>query len=57
MAAYHRVVIKINGREMSLKDACDEYDIGIQNLIPSSVKNSPYVSREEKLISMIYKKV
>ena len=41
---------------MSLKDACKEYNIGIQNLIPSSVKNSPYVSREEKLISMIYKK-
>jgi hypothetical protein len=50
------VILKINGREMTLKDACNEYDIGIQNLIPSSVKNSPYVSREEKLISMIYKK-
>lgn len=50
------VVLKINGKEMSLIDACNAYGISVQCLIPASIKRSPYVSREEKMISMIYKK-
>lgn len=49
------VVLKINGKEMSLIDACNAYGISVQCLIPASIKRSPYVSREEKMISMIYK--
>lgn len=52
----HAVILKIHGKRMTLTKACEEYDIGIQNLLPSSIKSSPYVSREEKMISMIYKK-
>lgn len=50
------VILKINGKEMSLIDACNAYGISVQCLIPASIKRSPYVSREEKMISMIYKK-
>lgn len=50
------VILKINGKEMSLIDACNAYGISVQCFIPASIKRSPYVSREEKMISMIYKK-
>lgn len=50
------VILKINGKEMPLIDACNAYGISVQCLIPASIKRSPYVSREEKMISMIYKK-
>lgn len=50
------VILKINGKEMSLIDACNAYGISVQCLSPASIKRSPYVSREEKMISMIYKK-
>lgn len=50
------VILKINGKEMSLIDACNAYGISVQCFMPASIKRSPYVSREEKMISMIYKK-
>ena len=52
----HPVILKINGKEISLIDACNAYGISVQCLIPANIKRSPYVSREEKMISMIYKK-